>query len=136
MAGPHSLGSAAWDRLVDGTWTVEGRSNRVGVRLTGPDPVPTAGGRPVLSTGMVTGAVQVPADGNPIVLMPDHATVGGYPVVGCVVSADLAVLGRLGPGQAVRFVPIGLDDALRLAVRHHHALASRVSGWFPTRAGT
>ncbi len=136
MAGPHPLGREAWDSLVTGVWIVDEHSNRVGLRLTGPDPLPTGASPPVTSTGMVSGAVQVPPDGNPIVLMPDHATVGGYPVVGCVVSADLAVLGRLGPGQAVRFVPIGLDDARQLAVRHRHALAARVSGWFPTRTGT
>ena len=44
---------------------------------------------------MVTGAVQLPPDGNPIVLMVDHATVGGYPVIACVISADLPRIGQL-----------------------------------------
>ena len=48
---------------------------------------------------MMTGAVQVPPDGRPIVLLPDHATVGGYPVVACVITADLPLLGQLAPGR-------------------------------------
>ncbi len=62
------------------------------------------------STGMVTGAVQLPPDGNPIVLMPDHATVGGYPVACCVISADLPVLGQLGPGDTVAFIEVDRGD--------------------------
>jgi KipI family sensor histidine kinase inhibitor len=136
IAGPHGLDDGAWEDLVAGVWTVEGASNRVGVRLTGPRPVPAAGARPIASTGMVTGAIQVPPDGYPIVLMPDHATVGGYPVVGCVISSDLPALGQLGPGDPVRFTEVDLDEALRIAIQRERALASRISGWFPTRAGT
>jgi allophanate hydrolase subunit 2 len=68
--------------------------------------------------------------------MPDHATVGGYPVVGCVISSDLPALGQLGPGDPVRFTEVDLDEALRIAIQRERALASRISGWFPTRAGT
>ena len=62
---------------------------------------------------MVTGAVQVPPDGRPIILLPDHATVGGYPVVACVVAADLALLGQLAPGDAVAFVEVDRSAAAR-----------------------
>jgi allophanate hydrolase subunit 2 len=115
---------------------VDGRSDRIGLRLTGRDPVPSAADGAIPSTGMVTGSIQVPPDGAPIVLMPDHATVGGYPVVGCVIAADLPALGQLRPGDPVRFTGVELDEALRIAVRHRETLAARVSGWFPTRAGT
>jgi allophanate hydrolase subunit 2 len=84
---------------------------------------------------MVTGAIQVPPDGNPIILMPDHATVGGYPVIGCVIAADLAALGQLVAGDTVTFTPVDLGTALDLEHRRVRALASRVSGWFPTQAG-
>jgi KipI family sensor histidine kinase inhibitor len=136
IAGPHGLGDAAWEHLLGEGWMVGGASNRVGVRLTGPRPVPAGRGRSIASTGTVTGAIQVPPDGYPIVLMPDHATVGGYPVVGCVISADLPALGQLGPGDPVRFVEVDLEEAVRIATRRDRALAARVSGWFPTRAGT
>ena len=135
LAGPHDLGPAALEHLLSAVWTVDDRSNRVGLRLAG-RPVPGAAGRTVPSTGMATGAVQVPPDGHPIVLMPDHATVGGYPVIGCVIATDLPALGRLGPGDTVAFTRVDLDTALDLARRRTRALESRVSGWFPTRAGT
>ena len=96
--------------------------------------VPHPGGIP--STGMVTGAIQLPPDGHPIVLMPDHATVGGYPVAGCVISADLPVLGQLAPGDTLRFAEVD-RQAARLARDHwERSLDGRVSGWFPTAAGT
>ncbi len=136
MEGPHRPGDGAWDHLIDQEWAVRGDSNRIGVRLGGRRPIPVAEGGSIPSTGMVTGAIQVPPDGNPIILMPDHATVGGYPVIGCVISADLTVIGQLAPGDAVRFSPVDLEHARRAAVRSERALATRVSGWFPTRAAT
>ncbi len=136
MEGPHRPGDGAWECLIDQEWAVRGDSNRIGVRLGGRLPMPVAGSRSIPSTGMVTGAIQVPPDGNPIILLPDHATVGGYPVVGCVISADLAVIGQLAPGDAVRFSQVDLDQARRAAVQRERTLAARVSGWFPTEAGT
>ena len=88
------------------------------------------------STGMITGAVQVPPDGNPIVLMPDHATVGGYPVACCVITADLPELGQLRPGDTVRLVPVDPATAGEAWNRREASLDDRVSGWFPTVAGT
>jgi allophanate hydrolase subunit 2 len=84
---------------------------------------------------MVTGAVQIPPDGRPIILLPDHATVGGYPVVTCVVTAGLPLLGQSAPGQEVAFVEVDLDTAARLWVEDRVATASRVTGWLPTVAG-
>lgn len=60
---------------------------------------------------MVTGAIQIPPDGQPIVLMPDHATVGGYPVIATVVSADWGTLGRLRPGDDVGFELVSAEKA-------------------------
>jgi antagonist of KipI len=85
---------------------------------------------------MVTGAVQVPPDGRPIILLPDHATVGGYPVVACVASVDLPLLGQLAPGDPVTFRAVDPATAVVLAMRDRAATAARVTGWFPTRAGT
>jgi KipI family sensor histidine kinase inhibitor len=98
IAGPHNFPPAALGNLVGGSWRVGAASNRIGIRLA-------AGGRrlgsgtvDLPSTGMITGAIQVPPDGNPIILMPDHATVGGYPIIACVITADQPVLGQLQPG--------------------------------------
>ena len=83
---------------------------------------------------MVNGAIQVPPDGHPIVLMPDHATIGGYPVMATVISADWGALGRLGPGDDLRFDMVGLDEARALRREHERLLDGSVSGWFPTQS--
>ena len=60
---------------------------------------------------MPTGAVQVPPDGQPIVMLADHPTTGGYPQLACVIAADLHRLGQLAPGQPVRFTLVTEGDA-------------------------
>ena len=80
---------------------------------------------------MVTGAVQVPPSGDPVVLMPDHATLGGYPVVSVVVSADHGLLGQCGPGTAVRFVPVSGDEAMAARVAWRRRLDHAVVGHYP-----
>ena len=60
---------------------------------------------------MVKGVIQVPADGNPIIMLSDHGTIGGYPKIGVVISADYDRLVQLGPGSKVKFQEIELSDA-------------------------
>lgn len=118
MPGPHvevlEGGPAALDGLeVD----IIEPSNRVGLRMR-----PTGGplGRhrgEVTSIPVITGAVQVPADGMPVVLGPDRATLGGYPVVACVIGADLGRLGRCAVGDRVQLRVVDLDEARRLGSR-------------------
>ena len=135
VPGPHAFPPSAVDRLCSTEWSVAGDSNRVGLRLGGGHL--SGAGRPeVTSTGMVTGAVQVPPDGSPIVLMVDHATLGGYPVIACVISADLARIGQLRPGDHLVFSPTTPERARREYQRRARALARSVSGWFPTAAAT
>ncbi len=154
LAGPHGLAPDRYERLGARSWVVGGASNRIGVRLMAApsDPDPTAGVpgpvgpgpssdrrialATIPSTGMITGAVQVPPDGNPIVLMPDHATVGGYPVACCVITADLPVLGQLRPGDTVRLTTVDPATAREAWTRWEASLHGRVSGWFPTATGT
>lgn len=132
VPGPHGT----VDSLVGTGWEVGTDVDRIGVRL-GPRRGPGAdGGAAQPSTPMVTGAVQVPPDGRPIILLPDHATVGGYPVVACVASVDLPLLGQLAPGDPVTFRAVDPATAVVLAMRDRAATAARVTGWFPTRAGT
>lgn len=83
-------------------------SNRVGVRLEG-EPMPHALSLP--SEPAVPGAIQIPPGGQPIVLGPDGPTIGGYPKVGVVIDADLDRVGRLRPGDTVRFQAVGLEEA-------------------------
>jgi allophanate hydrolase subunit 2 len=79
----------------------------------------------------VTGAVQVPPDGDPVVLMVDHATLGGYPVIAVVVAADHGRLGQCAPGTRVRLVPIGLDEADEARRSARRELARAVAGPYP-----
>ncbi len=136
VPGPHRPAADAVGRLTGQRWTVGDQANRIGLRLRGADgglPVGSAG---IRSAGMVTGAVQVPPDGHPIVLLPDHATTGGYPVVATVITADLPALGQLAPGDTLEFKPVDLTTARRRWLDHRSALEGRVGGWFPTVAGT
>lgn len=83
------------------TYTVTQHSNRVGVRLGGPALTRREGELP--SEGIVTGAVQVPPRGQPILFLTDHPTTGGYPVVAVLATTDLPVAAQLRPGALVRF---------------------------------
>ncbi|HVA03692.1 MAG TPA: carboxyltransferase domain-containing protein [Acidimicrobiales bacterium] len=133
LAGPDELATDAADRLGATRWEVDGASDRMGVRLDGDEPV-GLGTTGTSSRGMVTGAVQVPPDGRPVVLLCDHATVGGYPVAATVVRADLGVLGQLRPGDPVRFEVVDLDEATRARAQAERALDRAVVGWFPVRS--
>jgi allophanate hydrolase subunit 2 len=98
--------AAALDTLCLAPWRVSSSSNRVGIRLEGP-PLERARHDELLSEGLVTGALQVPPSGQPILLMRDHPTTGGYPVIGVVRSDDLWLAGQLAPRQHVRFAVDG-----------------------------
>jgi allophanate hydrolase subunit 2 len=93
----------ALETLTSRTYTVSPESNRVGVRLVG-EPLVRRRREELPSEGLVLGAVQVPAAGRPLVFLNDHPTTGGYPVIGVVAPAELAVCAQLRPGTAVRFV--------------------------------
>ena len=98
---------AGIDALLTTAWTVSPELDRTGVRLDGP-PLRRRGGE-LPSEGMVPGAVQVPPDGRPILLGPDAAVTGGYPVVAVTIDADLDLVGQLAPGAVVRFRRVGLS---------------------------
>jgi biotin-dependent carboxylase-like uncharacterized protein len=98
------------------TYTVSDRADRMGIRLEGPQLKSSIEG--ILSEGICLGAIQVPADGQPIILMNDRQTIGGYPKIGSVLSLDLARLAQLTPGDKVNFAAITIDcahNALHLA---------------------
>jgi allophanate hydrolase subunit 2 len=134
LAGPHPEWFAAGtlEDLQARCFVVEADSDRVGLRLA-----PRGGGplrrRPgeLSSQGMVVGAVQVPPDGAPVVLGPDHATLGGYPVVAVVIAADRWVLGQCRPGDAVRFVVVDTGAAADALVVLRQRAAGAVVGTYP-----
>jgi biotin-dependent carboxylase-like uncharacterized protein len=100
--GPRDDWFEALTPLVGGVYEVTTKSNRVGVRLDGPALTRRREGE-LASEGMVTGALQVPPNGLPIVFLADHPTTGGYPVAAVLASADIPRAAQLRPGQRVRF---------------------------------
>jgi antagonist of KipI len=112
VRGPDAAAGDAFERLVSGEWAVSGRSDRQGVRLDGPA-LAGAAAATMLSRGVTWGTVQLPPDGAPIVLLADHQTVGGYPVIAVAISADWPLLGQLGPGDGLHFAETSIDDAQR-----------------------
>lgn len=90
------------DDFYSGHFIISPNSNRMGYRLEGQTIIPPYDG--VLSEGIALGSIQIPSDGNPIVLLNDHQTIGGYPKFGCVARIDLPRLAQAKPGQAVSFV--------------------------------
>ncbi|MBT5032489.1 MAG: biotin-dependent carboxyltransferase [Proteobacteria bacterium] len=91
------------------TFKVSNRCDRMGYCLNGPDV--SSGISSLLSEGICLGAVQVPPDGQPIVLLNDRQTIGGYPKLGSVVSCDISKLAQCGPGTRVRFSKISVRQA-------------------------
>jgi KipI family sensor histidine kinase inhibitor len=132
VVGPDVFPPAAVQRLVSTTWEVDPSSDRIGVRLRSGVAVDAPAGG-IASTGMVTGAIQIPPDGRPIALLCDHATVGGYPVIATVVSADVGVLGQLRPGDSVDFEPVDLSEAARARAARERTIGDGAVGWYPVR---
>jgi allophanate hydrolase subunit 2 len=93
----------AIDALVSAPYRILPSSDRVGTRLEGP-PIPRADGAIERSRPMVRGAIEVPPDGKPIVLGPEHPTTGGYPLLAVIAAADLGRFFSIPLGGTVRFV--------------------------------
>lgn len=101
---PESL-AALWRTR----FTIAAQSNRMGYRLTGGTVTPRAG--ELISDVTFPGSIQVPPSGEPILLLADRQTTGGYPQAGVVVTADLPLAGQLAPGDWVEFEPCGAAEA-------------------------
>lgn len=115
IPGPHAerFRPEAWDRLWNAAYRILPASDRMGYRLQGP-PLLHWNGTDVLSTYIFPGAIQVPADGQPIVLMADCQVTGGYAVIGVVAGVDLPYLAQRKPGDDLRFRPVSVAEAQRL----------------------
>jgi biotin-dependent carboxylase-like uncharacterized protein len=94
--------SEAWQLLGSQAWTVDPASSRVGLRLIG-KPLARRRSGELAPEGMVTGSLQVPANGLPVLLLADHPTTGGYPVIAVAVEGDLHHAAQAAPGSTIRF---------------------------------
>lgn len=124
IAGPHINRLDAEHRrvLFEAQFTVSRHADRMGYRLEGRR-LPTSG-EELLSFGLVPGAVQVAHNGHPILLMADHQTAGGYPVVATVVTASLPIAAQLLPGDQVRFAEVTAERANEMRIMLAGALES------------
>ncbi|RDI18462.1 biotin-dependent carboxylase-like uncharacterized protein [Rhodococcus sp. AG1013] len=89
--------------LVHRTWTVSTDTDRVGARLDGPGPLHRSRHGELPSEGMVTGALQVPPNGMPVLFLADHPVTGGYPVIAVVVEEDIPAAAQMRPGCRIKF---------------------------------
>jgi len=113
MPGPQHefFPDEAFERLRRTRFVVTPRSDRMGYRLEGAQ-LPRLEGREMTSDAAFAGGIQVPSSGDPIMLMADRQTTGGYPQIATVITADLALAGQLGPGDWVEFEVCTRRDAL------------------------
>lgn len=107
--------------FLNANYTITSQSDRMGYRLDGPkiEHVDTAD---IVSSGISNGAIQVPGNGKPIIMLADRQTVGGYTKIANVISVDLPFLGQMKPGDTIRFEEVNLDKA--------HELLDKQEKWF------
>ena len=100
----------AQNQFFNKKFSVTKLADRMGIRLNGCklENIVTTN---IKSEGLVRGVIQVPADGDPIIMLSDHGTIGGYPKIGVVISADLDRVGQLIPGSTINFKEVSLEEA-------------------------
>jgi antagonist of KipI len=112
--------------LLTATYTVSNQSNRMGFRLTGPVIPLKSGTADILSSGISPGTIQVSGDGQPIVLMADRQTTGGYARIAHIVSVDIPLVAQLKPGDTMRFREITLQMAQNLIQERERLIAGLI----------
>lgn len=95
-------------------YTVTPASDRMGIRLSAPDAIKPINGSDIISDGIVSGSVQVPKNGQPIILCADRQTTGGYAKIATVISSDMHKCAQLTAGNKVRFEKISVEDAQKI----------------------
>ena len=112
IAGPQSdyFSERAMAEFFQGEYTIRAGSNRMAMRLDGP-PIEHSRGFNITSDAIAAGSIQIPGDGQPIVLLADRQTTGGYPKIATVISADVPALGRLPIGSKITFEPVSMEEA-------------------------
>ncbi len=130
--GPQLANPTTFAQLQSTEYEVSTRSDRMGVRLVGRPSIVSAEATSaatvtageLITEGVYLGAVQLPPDGQPIILGIDQQTTNGYPKPASVISADLPLLGQLRPADRVRFVAVSLNDADTLLAEQERLLHS------------
>jgi allophanate hydrolase len=116
--------------LLEAEFRVSKDADRMGMRLEGP-PLRHRAGWDIVSDAIATGAIQVPGSGQPILLLADHQTTGGYPKIATVISVDLPVVGRRRSGDTIRFAAVTIEEAEQLARDAERRLAALIATFEP-----
>jgi antagonist of KipI len=122
VTGPHDEAFTDEDRarLFASRYTISAQSNRMGYRLEGPSIA--SGGGEMISDALPLGAIQVPPSGLPILLMADHATSGGYPLIATIITADVPLAGQLAPGDWIEFTSCSRAEAMSALIAQERLL--------------
>lgn len=123
LPGPNheSFASEALDVLQSSSYIVATASDRMGFRLEGPA-LTHARGADIISDATSVGALQVPSSGQPILLMADRQTTGGYPKIATVITADIGVAGQLAPGDSVVFIACSAREAMAALIAQERSV--------------
>jgi antagonist of KipI len=123
LPGPQHdrFDDSALDTLQSAPYKVGLDSNRMGFRLEGPA-IRHADGADIISDATPLASLQVPASGQPLLLMADRQTTGGYPKIATVITADVGIAGQLAPGDAIRFEVCTMREALAALVARETTL--------------
>jgi allophanate hydrolase subunit 2 len=123
VLGPqnHRFTAKGIETFLSAEYAATSAMNRMGIKLEGPA-IEAADGYDIITDGIATGCIQVPANGKPILLLPDHQTTGGYTKIATVITADLYKMGQIFPGNRVRFVQITPRGARRAARDYYRAI--------------
>ncbi|MDF3074482.1 MAG: allophanate hydrolase [Alphaproteobacteria bacterium] len=134
VKGPQAdyFTDGAFETLLASEYVVTKETDRMGMRLDGPV-LAHSKGADIVSDGIATGCIQVPGAGTPIVLLADHQTIGGYPKIATVASADLPRLGQMMPGQRLRFAAIDVAQAETLRRQQEETFKRLLSALAPAR---
>ena len=112
-------------------YEISGQSDRMGYRLEG-EPVSYEDTVDIISDAIVPGAIQIPSNGKPIILMTDRQTTGGYAKIGAVISADLPRLAQMGPGAVIHFKEVSVEEAQELFAKERKEMIKqnrRMNRW-------
>jgi len=125
LPGPdrHRFVPEATDALQSGPYVISGESDRMGFRLQGPS-VRHAQGADIISEATPVGSLQVPGSGQPVLLMADRQTTGGYPKIATVITADIGIAAQAAPGEVVTFRLCTPSDALAALIARERRLIS------------
>jgi biotin-dependent carboxylase-like uncharacterized protein len=128
MRGPQEdfFALGAFEILQHTEFRVSPQSNRMGYRLTGGEPIPRHTDREMISDATFLGGLQIPPSGEPILLMADRQTTGGYPQIATVITADLPAAAQLAPGDAVQFELCSRSDAISALVAQEARLLASI----------